>query len=47
MYGHGCCSERSYLTKQEKLEMLGEYRDSLKKEAQGVEEAIKELEKGK
>lgn len=47
MYGNNCCSARSYLTKQEKLEMLEEYRDSLKKETQGVDEAIKELEKGK
>ncbi|MBI2578575.1 MAG: DUF5320 domain-containing protein [Candidatus Aenigmarchaeota archaeon] len=36
---------RGFLTKEEKIEMLKEYKDSLEKEADGVEERIKELEK--
>ncbi|MDO8627771.1 MAG: hypothetical protein Q7K42_04855 [Candidatus Diapherotrites archaeon] len=42
-----CCgvSGRSFLTKEEKVEMLKEYKDSLEKESQGVKERIKELEK--
>ena len=48
--GYGCCSynseaPRSFLTKEEKIEMLKEYTESLEKEAQGVAERIKELEK--
>ncbi len=42
----GCVTqERSFLTKEEKIEMLKEYKDSLDKEARGVAERIKELEK--
>jgi hypothetical protein len=45
----GCCGNggamRSFLTKQEKVEMLKEYRDSLEREAKGVGERIKELER--
>lgn len=37
---------RGFLTKEEKVEMLKEYKESLEKEAEGVEERIKELEKG-
>jgi hypothetical protein len=36
---------REFLTKEEKLEMLKEYKESLEKEAKGVSESIKELEK--
>jgi predicted metal-binding protein len=48
--GYGCCSygnetPRNFLTKEEKIEMLKEYKESLEKEAQGVAERIKELEK--
>ncbi|HIH10306.1 MAG TPA: DUF5320 domain-containing protein [Candidatus Diapherotrites archaeon] len=42
MCGYG---ERSYLTKDEKIEMLKEYQDNLEKEAKGVAERIKELAK--
>ncbi len=34
-----------FLTKEEKIEMLKEYKESLEKEAKGVQERIKELEK--
>ncbi|MDE1861178.1 MAG: DUF5320 domain-containing protein [Candidatus Micrarchaeota archaeon] len=36
---------RSFLTKEERLELLKEYKESLDKEAKGVAERIKELEK--
>lgn len=46
---NGCCSSgsgnRSFLTREEKLEMLKEYKETLEKEAKGVSERIKELEK--
>lgn len=46
--GYGCgCGGRGFLTKDEKLEMLKEYKENLEKEAKGVAERIKELEKGK
>ena len=50
MHGHcgprGCgCGPRGFLTKEEKIKMLQEYKESLEKEAQGVSERIKELEK--
>ncbi len=35
---------RSFLTREEKVEILKEYRNDLEKEAQGVSERIKELE---
>ncbi len=35
---------RKFYTKAERLEKLKEYRDLLKKELEGVEEAIRELE---
>lgn len=50
---YGCCTEksccgsnvkRSFLTKEEKLEMLKDYKESLDKETTGVLERIKELE---
>ncbi len=45
--GYGCCGGeiRSFLTKQEKLELLKEYKESLEKEIQGITERIKELQK--
>ena len=39
-YGYGV---RSFLTKEEKLAMLKEYKEDLEKEVEGVEERIKEL----
>ena len=50
MYGNcgcGAAGFRGFLTKEERLEMLKEYREALEKEAKGVAERIKELEKGK
>ena len=38
---------RSFLTKDEKIEMLQEYKERLDKESKGVAERIKELEKEK
>ncbi|AJF60732.1 MAG: hypothetical protein QT03_C0001G1253 [archaeon GW2011_AR10] len=45
-----CCGEgfeapRRYLTKEEKIEMLEEYKDSLENEVKGIEERIKELKR--
>jgi hypothetical protein len=46
---HGCggywghYGVRSFLTKEEKLAMLKEYKEDLEKEVEGVEERIKEL----
>jgi len=47
--GYGCCgtgfqNARSYLTKEERIALLKEYKDELDKEGQGVNERIKELE---
>lgn len=39
------CEPRRFLTKEEKIEMLKEYHEQLEKEAQGVKERIKELQK--
>ena len=36
---------RNFLTKEEKIEILKEYKDNLEKEAKGVAERIKQLEK--
>ena len=45
---YGCnCGTRSFLTKEEKLEILKEYKESLENEGKGVSERIKELEKNK
>jgi hypothetical protein len=42
----GCgCGERRFPCRKEKIEMLEEYRESLKNELQGVEEALNELKK--
>ena len=47
--GYGCCTAesgfRGFLTKDEKIEMLKEYKETLEKEAKGVAERIKEMEK--
>lgn len=43
-----CCTPgRQFLTKDEKIEMLKEYKESLEQEAKGVGERIKDLEKNK
>jgi len=42
---HGCCGTRNFFTKEEKVEMLKEHKEGLEKEAKGVGERIKELEK--
>lgn len=36
---------RRFISRKEKAEMLEEYRDSLKRELEGVEEALEELKK--
>ena len=41
MYG----GVRNFLTKEEKLEILSEYKKSLEQEAKGIEERIQELKK--
>lgn len=46
-YGCNCGAPRGFFTKEERIEMLKEYKDSLEKEAKGVSERIKELEKEK
>lgn len=51
MYGNCGCGEYSYkemrnfLTKEEKIQLLKEYKEYLEKEAKGVSERIKDLEK--
>ena len=46
--GYGCYGSsytgRSFLTKEEKIQLLKEYHQDLKREVQGVEERIKKLE---
>ena len=45
---YGCGSGRGmrgFLTKEERIELLKEYKDRLEKEAQGFEERINELKK--
>lgn len=42
---HGCCGERSFFTKEEKVEMLKEYKESLEKEAKGVAERITQIQR--
>ncbi len=44
MHG-GCCGGRRFLSRREKIEMLEEYRESLKNELEGVEEELKELKR--
>ena len=45
--GPGCCgsANRSFLTREEKVELLKEYATDLELEARGVKERIAELEK--
>jgi len=48
--GYSCCgvsvqSARNFLTKEERIALLKEYKDDLDKESQGVSERIKHLEK--
>jgi len=43
--GHG--GSRSFLTKEEKIEMLKERKKAFENEVQGISERITELEKGK
>ncbi len=47
--GYSCCGSeqkaRSFLTKQERISLLKEYKEDLDKESQGVAEKIKDLEK--
>jgi len=43
--GCGCHSGRRFLTKEERIEMLEDYKNWLEKEKQGVEERIEELKK--
>ncbi len=44
---HGACGcgVRKFLSKKERIEMLESYREALKNELEGVEEALKELTK--
>ena len=46
-YNCGCGGFRGFLTKEERIELLKEYKESLENEAKGVSERIKELEKEK
>jgi len=48
--GYSCCGvsaqkARSFLTKEERITLLKEYKEDLDKESQGVAEKIKDLEK--
>ena len=45
MCGYNEFGGRGFLTKDEKVELLKEYKEDLEKEAKGVAERIKELEK--
>ncbi|MDQ4023435.1 MAG: DUF5320 domain-containing protein [Thermoproteota archaeon] len=47
--GYGCCGTgfqkaRSFLTKEERIALLKEYKNNLENETEGVVERIKELE---
>jgi len=42
-YGGMCAPGRRFLTKEEKIEMLEEYKQRLDQESKGVAERIKEL----
>jgi hypothetical protein len=46
-YEQSCSSDRGFLTKKEKIEMLEEYKRSLENEAKGVSERISELSSNK
>ncbi len=48
--GYSCCGStvqkaRSFLTKEERISLLKDYKEDLDKESQGVAENIKSLEK--
>ncbi len=43
--GSGCGTGRSFLTKDEEIEMLKEYQEARENDTKGVRERIKELEK--
>ncbi|MBI2655293.1 hypothetical protein HYX06_02615 [Candidatus Woesearchaeota archaeon] len=43
--GCECSGARGFFTREEKTEMLRNYKESLEKEAKGVGERIKDLEK--
>jgi len=48
--GQGCCEvgiqgARNFLTKEERISLLKEYKEDLEKEVQGITERITELEK--
>ena len=45
--GPSCSGGRSFLTREEKIEMLKDYKEELEKEVQGISERIKEFEKVK
>jgi len=40
---YGSCGPRNFLTRDEKVELLAEYKESLEKEVQAVSEKISEL----
>ena len=48
---HGCCNStnfcepRNFLTREEKIEILKEYKESLENEVMGIMERIGDLEK--
>lgn len=44
--GCGCLGARRFLTSEERIEMLEEYRRKLQREIAGVEEAIREIKQG-
>ena len=46
-YSYYDSGQRSFLTKEEKIEMLKEYKKDLEQEAQGVSEKIAEMAKSK
>lgn len=41
-----CEPGRSFLTKEEKIERLAEYKESLDRESEGVSEQIEKIKKG-
>ena len=44
-HGPGPCMGRTFISKDERIELLGEYKKWLEKETKGVEEFIAELNK--
>ena len=46
-YGGCCGGARNFFTREEKGDMLKEYKEALEKEAKGVTERIKDLEREK